>query len=96
VNFKLLFILVVISFSFSAAGQEVFFVTAPAGLICRSEPSVTAERTGKLPYGSLVELVANTSIQLEMVDNGESVKGAWVKVRYGNFPYLISSKPNDN
>lgn len=73
--------------------QKSCFVAAPSGLICRTAPSLTAERIGRLPYGSIVTIVEITTIQEEAIENEQEVPGAWVKVRYYSYPYVVHSDP---
>lgn len=87
----LLFLFIVIAFTgFGAFGQEMFFVTAPNGLICRAAPSSDSDRMGNIPYGSLVELIETTNVHYEMVDNDEIISGSWVKIRVSYTCYLFS------
>lgn len=71
--------------------QEKFFVIAENGLLCREKPNLDSERIGKLAYGAVVELLEKTSHSKEIKDNGKTKKGNWVKVKYTNFPYIVST-----
>ena len=83
--------LLIVSTTISFA-QEKFFVIAENGLLCREKPNLDSERIGKLAYGAVVELLEKTSYSIEIKDNGKSKKGNWVKVKYTNFPYIVSTK----
>lgn len=82
----LLLITTVISF-----GQEIFFVNAMNGLSCRVKPDLNSKKVGKLPYGATVELVTETPIELSVTDNDKIIHGNWIKIKYENFPYLVSN-----
>jgi len=68
--------------------QERYFANASSGLIVREEASANAARTGKLAYGSLVNILDKTSINYEVIEDGNTIQSEWVKVKYDNFPYL--------
>lgn len=91
-NFKslVLFLTALSLFALESLAQENRFVTAPNGLICRAAPSSDADRVGKVPYGSVVELIETTNVQYEMLDNGKKISGSWVKVRVSYTSYLFS------
>lgn len=76
--------------------QERLFITAPNGLIVRSTPSPDSERSGKLPYGCVVELLEKTNSKVRMMDNEKEVEGSWFKIKYDNFPYIISEPEVEN
>lgn len=74
--------------------QEKYFVTAPNGLSCRLHPDLDAIKIGKLPYGSIIELVKTVPGKLSVTDNGEIIEGQWKLVQFSNFPYMISKNGN--
>lgn len=76
--------------SFILQSQEIFFVTATNGLVVRVQPNTNANRIGKLPFGSLVELIKNTNIKLQITDSGETINGEWIKIKFNNFPFIVS------
>tara|TARA_R110002012_G_scaffold75765_3_gene191349 strand:- start:360 stop:1217 length:858 start_codon:yes stop_codon:yes gene_type:complete len=65
-------------------------VNASSGLIIREQPNADANRIGKLPYGSIVNILENTNLKLQITDKGEVIDGEWVKVKFQNFPYIIT------
>lgn len=73
--------LLMISICSVAQGQDINFVTATNGLIVRANPNKQAQRIGKLPYGSSVEIQTRTQTYLEVLDNGNSIQGEWVEVK---------------
>lgn len=91
---KYLLFAVFIFFNLALSGQTKYFVTAPAGLICRENPNAESARTGKIPYGSIVEIITKTNEEFSIVDGIDTIKGHWVKIQYVNFPYLISNQEN--
>ena len=88
---KTLLILFFIGTTTISFAQEKFFVNAPNGLSCRLKPQVDATKTGKLPYGSIVELIHKTPLELSITDNDKVIKGHWVKVKFSNFPFIVST-----
>ncbi|MBJ2175856.1 SH3 domain-containing protein [Aureibaculum sp. A20] len=78
----------VVSLSFA---QEQFFVNAVNGLSCRVKPDADSEKVGKLPYGTIVELVTTTLVKLSITENKEIIEGNWVKVKYDDFPFIVST-----
>lgn len=72
-----------------AQSQNQHFVNATNGLIIRAQPKTNAKRIGKLPYGSLVEVIKNTNINLQILDKGQYITGEWVKIKFQIFPYSI-------
>lgn len=96
-NMKLFFtLLLILVNAIFLKCQERLFITAPTGLIVRSAPSVYSERSGKLPYGSVVELLEKTNSKVRMMDNEKEVEGSWFKIKYDNFPYIISEPEVEN
>lgn len=71
-------------------GREKYFTLANKGLIVRKEPGTQADRIGKIPYGSIVELLEETEIELEILDDGNTIAGFWAKIKFYNAPYKIS------
>jgi hypothetical protein len=72
--------------------NEVYFVTAPNGLILRNAPNSNSNRIGKLPYGTTLKVLETTKIKHHVIDNGKELNGVWVKVKFSNFPFAISNK----
>lgn len=63
-------------------GQKTLYVTAENGLIVRDSPSKTGERIGKIPFAEKVQIIEKTDIELSIRDEGETLRGHWVKVEY--------------
>ncbi|WP_165749988.1 SH3 domain-containing protein [Cellulophaga sp. Z1A5H] len=70
--------------------QETYFSIASSGLNIREAPNSTANRIGKLPYGSTVDVVENTGLTYQTIEDGTPVLGEWVKIKFYNFPYIVS------
>ncbi len=73
-----------------AHAQEYYHVTAKSGLNVRSNTDLTSKKIAKIPFGVVVEKIATTNIELSVKDEGKKVKGNWIKVKFYNYPYLIS------
>jgi len=67
-----------------------FFVNAPNGLICRSFPNIDSSRIGKIPFGSVIQVLEPTGVPLTVFDNEEEIKGEWLKVQVSASAYLYS------
>lgn len=91
---QLFFIIISLFALISIQSQEKYFTKASSGLIVREKPSTTSKRIGKLPYGSVVKLLENTGLQHKVIDNKDTIYGKWVKIKFDNFPYIVS-KLND-
>lgn len=89
---KIIFISICTLIVFTVQSQETYFVTASSGLIIRDAPSVSSNRVGKLPYGSTVEVLETTKIKHQIIDNGETIDGLWLKVKFNNFPFKVSEE----
>ncbi|MEM1320664.1 MAG: SH3 domain-containing protein [Bacteroidota bacterium] len=57
------------------------YVTAESGLVYREQPAVDAKKLGTLEFGSLLQVLKKTGIQLDIQDEGKTVTGEWIKVR---------------
>lgn len=73
-------LLVFVAFGYAEA-QDIQHVKAENGLVVRAKPSRGAIRVAMLDYGTAVEIIEHTSLQLDIVDNGGKLSGEWVKVR---------------
>ncbi len=73
-------------------GQSFYYVTAPNGLNVRKSPNLSSIKKAQLPFGMEVEKIANTDAELTLQDNGKTVEGKWVKIKYDNYTYLVSNK----
>ncbi|MFT6923956.1 MAG: hypothetical protein ACJA1C_002976 [Crocinitomicaceae bacterium] len=72
------------------------FVTASDGLICRTQPNLDAQLVGKIPYGSVIQVLETTPIQDTLMDDGREITGEWVKVRVSYTTYIFSLLSIDN
>lgn len=82
---------------YTAQSQEMYFTNAPNGLVIRDNPSTDSNRIGKLPYGTIIELIAKTAVKIQIIDNEKTIEGFWVKIKFKNFPYIISNfETNEN
>lgn len=79
----------ILFFNYSSA-QEYYHVTAESGLNVRYNTDLTSKKIAKIPFGVVVEKIATMNIELSVKDHGKVVKGNWVKVKFYNYPYLIS------
>ena len=61
--------------------QDIQFVNAENGLTIREQPNRGSTRLGVLDYGTALELIEHTNLQLDIMDNGTKLSGEWVKVR---------------
>lgn len=71
----LLFVLLV-----NAQEQQRYFVTAKNGLKIRNNPSLDAQKIGKLPYGDIVYRPEFTNKTLSVKDGNKTIEGNWVKI----------------
>ena len=78
-------LLVIVAFGYTSA-QDIQYVSAENGLIVREKPSRGANRVAMLDYGTSIEIIEHTQLQLDVIDNGEKVSGEWVKIS-GNDAY---------
>jgi len=92
---KILTISIYILTVFVVQSQELYFNTASSGLNIREEPSINSKKIGKLPYGSTVELLETTKIKLQIIDDEETINGFWVKIKFSNFPFIVSEREED-
>ncbi|NRD20048.1 SH3 domain-containing protein [Winogradskyella eckloniae] len=92
---KLIFIGIYVLNFFVLQSQELYFNTALSGLNIREEPKIDSKKIGKLPYGSVVKLLDITDIKLQIKDNDETLNGVWVKIKFQNFPFIISESKKD-
>ena len=61
--------------------QEIQFVSAENGLIVREKPNTKSKKLGKLLYGSEVEIIKKTNINLNIEDDGKRISGEWVLIK---------------
>ena len=73
----------------SGNAQNDFFVTAKNGLNVRSEDNLSAKKVAKIPYGVIIEKIADTNKEMTIMDNGIEITGKWVKIKYRNYPYIV-------
>ena len=74
-------ILLLLLTSTFSLGQNTSFVVAENGLIVRESPDQNSERIGKLYYGTEVEILEETGIELQIKDGEKDIKGEWLKIR---------------
>ncbi len=75
-------ILVVACFALSVAqAQDIQYVFAENGLVVREKPNQGAIKVGLLDYGSAVEVLEHTNLNLDVIDNNKKVSGKWVKIK---------------
>ncbi len=73
-------------------GQDYYFINAESGLNVRSDSNLSSKKVAKIPYGVMVEKIADTNQDLIINDNGKQIKGKWVKIKYNNYLYLVSKE----
>ena len=74
-----------LSFNDFKEKEEVFsgeYVTAKSGLLCREKPN--GKVIHKFSYGTEVEIIDRTDIELTINDDGKTITGNWVEVRIEN------------
>jgi|GEM_PF-3646710 len=64
----------------SSNKKRVVYVTAASGLSYRAQPNLTAKKLGSFDLGTRLNVLEETGIQLEVVDNGKSISGQWIQV----------------
>ncbi len=69
------------------------YVNAPNGLTCREAPDIKAEKIGKFDLGARLGLLEKTNIPFQVVDQGELLKGEWIKVRFADYTWQDPYKP---
>ncbi len=76
--------------------QDIKYVNAENGLIVRNKPDKYADRVTKLEYGTRIEVTELTEECLDVVDNGKTISGEWVKIKtldpnnYTKYGYVFS------
>ena len=78
-------VLLLIFISSNSYGQDYYFVNAESGLNVRSDSNLSSKKIAKLPFGIMVEKIADSEKEFIINDNGMQVKGKFVKIKYGNF-----------
>lgn len=71
---------IIVAFNFATA-QDIQYVNAENGLAVRENPNRGSTRLGLLDYGTVLEIIEHTNLQLDVMDNGKKLTGEWVKVR---------------
>lgn len=64
-----------------AQAQDIQYVNAENGLAIRENPNRGSTRLGLLDYGTVLEIIEHTNLELDVMDNGQKLSGEWVKVR---------------
>lgn len=62
-------------------GQQIQYANADNGLIVREKPDTGSERIGKLEYGTRVNIIKETEIELTIKDGDENISGKWVGIQ---------------
>ena len=75
-----IFLLTCLTINFMNA-QDIQYVSAENGLIVREKPNQGAIKIGILDYGTVIEIIEHTNLQLDIVDGGKKLTGEWVKIR---------------
>lgn len=65
----------------SVFSQQIRFVNADNGLIIRESPNKKSKQIGKLEYGTEVEVIEETEIELKVKDGQKNITGKWVKIQ---------------
>ncbi|NNF83199.1 MAG: SH3 domain-containing protein [Flavobacteriaceae bacterium] len=61
--------------------QSLKYVSAENGLFTRLAPDRGSRAIAKLHYGTKVEVMELTGLQMDLMDRGEKITGQWVKVK---------------
>lgn len=77
---KIQLILLFLLLTNAVLGQQILYVNADNGLIVRERPFKNAPRTGKLEYGTSVQIIQETDIALKIKDGTQNLNGKWVEV----------------
>ncbi len=84
--FNFLFSILIVTFSYS---QTTLYVSADNGLYAREAPSRAANIITKLNYGTKVDVVEQTNLNIDVLDKGNKISGQWVKINaYTNYNYI--------
>ncbi len=81
-RFLVLLLLFITSNSY---GQDYYFINAQSGLNVRSGSDLSSKKVTKIPFGLMVEKIADTEKEFIVNDNGKQIKGKFVKIKYGDF-----------
>jgi len=79
---KYLLTILIITLSLCLKAQQIEYVKAKNGLNLRAEPNLNSNKLGKLDFGAPVTLLDRTETQLSVEDQGSTIRGNWVKVKY--------------
>jgi hypothetical protein len=93
---KIIFITIYSLCLFAVHGQDYYFINAKSGLNVRSSSDLSSPKVAKIPFGMLVEKIEDTKKELTIIDNGKQIKGKFVKIKYYNYPYLVSEETEAN
>lgn len=64
-----------------AQAQDIQYVFAENGLVVREKPNQGANKVGLLDYGTAVEVLEHTNLNLDIQSNNSKITGEWVKIR---------------
>jgi len=85
------YILIILQ-SFQLFAQDNYIVTAKNGLNIRSKGELSSHKIGKIPYGSIVTKLSETTNKSTIQDHGDKINGTWVKIQSHNSLYFVSKK----
>ncbi|NQY05298.1 MAG: SH3 domain-containing protein [Flavobacteriaceae bacterium] len=71
---------IIFALGFTSYGQNFHYVNAENGLIVRDEPSKSANRVGKLPYGTQVVIKEYSGNKFSIQDDGQTITGEYVLI----------------
>lgn len=96
---KALFIFLIslfLALSGIAQSTRIAYVSAKSGLNFREGPAIDEPKSGTFLYGTRVVILEETNIPFELTDNGERIKGQWVKVTADITSTNFSNVPRGN
>jgi hypothetical protein len=88
---KKIVLLVFVFISANSFAQELnYYASAKAGLSMREQPNANAKVLEKIPYGSMLVTLSDTTKAIQITTEG--FNGFWWKVKYNNkVGYIVSS-----
>ncbi|MBO0593938.1 SH3 domain-containing protein [Cellulophaga sp. E16_2] len=91
---KISIFLITIFISFNIYAQQ-YFINAENGLNVRSQSNLSSNKIDNISFGTLVEKISDTDKYLTINDNGNKIKGKFVKIKYTNDGYFLPVEKND-
>ena len=89
---KHLILIICMFFLKNIYAQDYYYIIAKSGLNVRENTSLNSQKVAKIPFGVVVKKIENTNKELIITDNGEKIKGNWVKIEYNNYGYLVNEE----